>query len=45
MNSSAKRRLLVVDGTPLDDISLLDGQSEHTVAVMKDGELAINRLG
>jgi imidazolonepropionase-like amidohydrolase len=36
--------LIVVDGNPLDDISLLDGQGEHILAVMKDGEFAVNRL-
>jgi imidazolonepropionase-like amidohydrolase len=29
--------LIVVDGDPLADISLLDGQGEHLIAIMKDG--------
>jgi len=36
--------LLVVDGNPLEDISLLDGQGEHLLAVMKDGAFVTNRL-
>lgn len=43
--AGATADLLVVDGNPLDDISLLDGQGEHIIAVMKDGDFAINRLG
>lgn len=30
--------LLVVDGNPLDDISVLLGQGEHLLAIMKDGQ-------
>lgn len=29
--------LIVVDGNPLDDLSLLTGQGEHLTAIMKDG--------
>ena len=43
--AGATADLLVVDGNPLDDISLLDGQGEHIIAVMMDGDFAINRLG
>ena len=31
--------LIVVDGNPLADIALLDGQGEHLPAIMKDGVL------
>jgi imidazolonepropionase-like amidohydrolase len=34
---TARADLLVVDGDPLADISLLDGQGEHLSAIMKDG--------
>ena len=37
--------LLVVDGNPLDDLSLLEGQGKHLPVVMKGGELFVNRLG
>jgi imidazolonepropionase-like amidohydrolase len=33
----ARADLIVVDGDPLADISLLDGQGEHLTAIMKDG--------
>jgi imidazolonepropionase-like amidohydrolase len=33
----ARADLIVVDGNPLADISLLDGQGEHLTHVMKDG--------
>jgi imidazolonepropionase-like amidohydrolase len=35
----ARADLIVVDGDPLRDISLLDGQGEHLTAIMKDGVL------
>jgi imidazolonepropionase-like amidohydrolase len=35
----ARADLIVVDGDPLADISLLDGQGEHLSAIMKDGVL------
>jgi imidazolonepropionase-like amidohydrolase len=31
--------LLLVDGDPLRDITLLDGQGEHLLAVMRGGEI------
>lgn len=37
--------LLVVDGDPLRDLSVLQGQGEHLLLVMKDGEPMIDRLG
>jgi imidazolonepropionase-like amidohydrolase len=37
--------LLLVDGNPLDDLSLLEGQGKHLAAIMKGGELKSNRLG
>jgi len=35
----ARADLIAVDGNPLDDISLLDGQGEHLSVIMKDGVL------
>jgi imidazolonepropionase-like amidohydrolase len=37
--------LLVVDGNPLDDVTLLQGQGRHLAAIMKAGKLYKNRLG
>ena len=36
--------LIVVDGDPLSDISLLTGQGQHMPAIMKDGVFVKNRL-
>jgi len=36
--------LLVVDGDPLQELSLLTGQGERLVAIVKDGEFVSNRL-
>lgn len=36
--------LVVVDGNPLEDIALLDGQGENLSLIMKDGRLHKNRL-
>jgi imidazolonepropionase-like amidohydrolase len=35
----ARADLITVDGDPLADISLLDGQGEHINHIMKDGVL------
>jgi imidazolonepropionase-like amidohydrolase len=35
----ARADLIVVDGDPLADIALLDGQGEHLPVIMKDGLL------
>jgi imidazolonepropionase-like amidohydrolase len=35
----ARADLIAVDGDPLGDISLLDGQGEHLTHIMKDGVL------
>jgi imidazolonepropionase-like amidohydrolase len=40
----AKADLLVVDGDPLRDITLLEGQGKHLLAVLRDGELVVNRM-
>ncbi len=40
----ARADLLVVDGNPLDDLSLLEGQGKHLDAILKDGAFAKNRL-
>jgi len=37
--------LIVVDGDPLADISLLDGQGEHLPLILQGGALRRNRLG
>jgi imidazolonepropionase-like amidohydrolase len=36
--------LLVVDGNPLDDLTLLQGQGQHLSAIMKGGRFYKNRL-
>lgn len=36
--------LIVVDGDPLQDISLLEGQGKHLAAIMKGGHFHKNRL-
>ena len=36
--------LLVVDGNPLENLSLLEGQGKHLLAIVKAGELVENRL-
>jgi imidazolonepropionase-like amidohydrolase len=33
----ARADLIIVDGDPLTDIALLDGQGEHLTHIMKDG--------
>jgi imidazolonepropionase-like amidohydrolase len=40
----ARADLLVVDGDPLADLSLLEGQGKHLAAVMKDGRFYVDRL-
>jgi imidazolonepropionase-like amidohydrolase len=40
----ARADLIVVDGNPLDDLGLLQGQGEHLKAVMKDGAILVDRL-
>ncbi|HML11082.1 MAG TPA: amidohydrolase family protein [Stellaceae bacterium] len=37
--AGARADLIVVDGDPLGDISLLEGQGEHLTVIMKDGLL------
>jgi len=34
----------VVDGNPLDDLGLLQGQGAHLIAIMKAGVFHKNRL-
>ncbi len=36
--------LLVVDGNPLDDLSLLEGQGKNLPLIMKGGKIFVNRL-
>jgi imidazolonepropionase-like amidohydrolase len=40
----ARADLLLVDGNPLEDLAVLDGQGERIPLVMKGGEIAIGRL-
>ena len=40
----ARADLLLVDGSPLDDIGLLGGQGEHLSLIMKGGEIVERRL-
>lgn len=41
----ARADLLVVEGDPLADLSLLEGQGKHLPLVMKDGAPLVDRLG
>ena len=41
----AKADLLVVDGNPLEDLSLLTDEGKHLSAIMKGGEFVKNRIG
>ena len=43
--SGALADLLVVDGDPLADLSLLQGQGKHLLMVMRGGEPLLDRLG
>jgi imidazolonepropionase-like amidohydrolase len=36
--------LLVVDGDPLENLSLLEDQGKHLAVIMKGGQLFVNRL-
>jgi imidazolonepropionase-like amidohydrolase len=36
--------LLVVDGDPLENLSLLEEQGKHLAVIMKGGQLFVNRL-
>jgi imidazolonepropionase-like amidohydrolase len=40
----ARADLLVVDGDPLRDLGLLEGQGKHLAAILRDGELVVNRI-
>ena len=37
--------MIVVDGNPLDDLTLLQDQGEHLPLIMKGGKLYKNELG
>lgn len=39
----ALANLVLVDGSPLDDSSLLDGQEGHVDLIMKDGKTVVDR--
>ena len=36
--------ILLVDGNPLEEIAVLDGQGEHLDLIVRDGETIVNRL-
>jgi imidazolonepropionase-like amidohydrolase len=39
----AKADLLMVEGDPLRDLGLLEGQGKHLAAILRDGELVVDR--
>jgi imidazolonepropionase-like amidohydrolase len=41
----ARADLLIVDGNPLENLSLLAGDGKHFAAIVKDGVFVVNRLG
>ena len=41
----ARADLLVVNGNPLENLTLLEGQGEHLDVIVHGGELFVNRLG
>ncbi len=43
--SGARADLLVVDGNPFENLSLLAGDGKHYDVVMKDGAFVDDRLG
>jgi imidazolonepropionase-like amidohydrolase len=45
IEEGARADLLVVDGNPFDDLTLLQEQGRHLLAIMKDGEFYKNELG
>ncbi len=40
----ARADILAIDGNPLDDLTLLEGQGRHMALIMKDGEAVKNEL-
>lgn len=45
IKAGAYADLLVVDGNPLEDVSLLQGQGENLSVIMKNGDFVKNNLG
>jgi imidazolonepropionase-like amidohydrolase len=45
VSPGARADLLLVDGNPLENLSLLEEQGKHLDVVMKGGELFVDRLG
>ena len=43
-NTDLDSLILVVDGDPTKDLTLLQNQGEHLDVIMKDGEFVVNRL-
>jgi len=37
--------LLLVDGNPLDDLSILGGQGDHLDLIVRGGKIVTNRVG
>jgi len=45
VEEGARADLLVIDGNPIEDLTLLQNQGEHMLAIMKDGVFYKNELG
>ena len=44
IKENALADVIVVDGNPLADLNVLQGQGEHIPLIMKDGEVYKNEL-
>ena len=44
LSESISEKVILIDGNPIDDISILDRASETVVLVMKSGRVVKNRL-
>lgn len=45
VEEGARADMLVIDGNPIDDLTLLQDQGRHMLAIMKDGVFYKNELG
>ena len=45
MEEGALADLLVIDGNPIDDISLLENPEKNLLIIMKDGKIYKDALG
>ena len=43
-SNRARSDLLLVDGNPLDDLSLLGGQNDHLDLIVRAGKIIENRI-